>query len=107
LGRWIQKRIQNRTSGSTAARSSYECSRAVFSIIEISGLRTACGPCTNINKLAAGVSYLPLVLTVNVGAGAVSPVTNSATVSRRRRHERRQQHSERRHDHQPVNGTFN
>jgi hypothetical protein len=39
------------------------------------------GPCTNVNKLAAGGSYLPLVLTVNVAAGAPASVTNSATVS--------------------------
>ena len=39
------------------------------------------GPCTRSDALAAGASYPPLTLTVNVAANAPASVTNTATVS--------------------------
>jgi len=39
------------------------------------------GPCTRADALAAGGSYPPLTLTVNVAAGAPASVTNTASVS--------------------------
>ncbi|MEO8977610.1 MAG: IPTL-CTERM sorting domain-containing protein, partial [Casimicrobiaceae bacterium] len=57
---------------------------AGLSATTISGTGWACtqpaGPCTRSDVLAAGASYPVLTLTVNVSAGATSPLVNTVTV---------------------------
>jgi uncharacterized repeat protein (TIGR01451 family) len=78
--------IQN--AGAAPTNSTVTVSDTVpagLTAVSIAGTGWSCtqsaGPCTRSDALASGASYPPIILTVNVAAGAPASVITSATVS--------------------------